>query len=94
MEVIVKRNVLLALCIAAAAAATAVDQAAWPFVVIRHTGTINKHPEVFEQLIDCHRRHRGACDEFWFAAGDSVKTLLAIARFARRSALRFRISRG
>ena len=69
MEVIVKRNVLLALCIAAAAAAAA-EQAAWPFVVIRHTGTINKHPEVFERLIECHRRHRGACDEFWFAAGD------------------------
>ena len=65
-----KRNALLALCIAAAAAAAAAEQAAWPFVVIRHTGTINKHPEVFERLIECHRRHRGACDEFWFAAGD------------------------
>ena len=64
-----KRNALLALCIAVAAAAAA-EQAAWPFVVIRHTGTINKHPEVFERLIECHRRHRGACDEFWFAAGD------------------------
>ena len=45
------------------------DQAAWPFIVIRHTEAINNHPKVFGQLIDCHRRHRGACDEFWFATG-------------------------
>ena len=58
----------------------------WPFIVIRHTGTINKHPKVFEQLIDCHRRHRGACDEFWFAAGDRNKpdvVAKACADFAR-----------
>lgn len=58
----------------------------WPFIVIRHTGTINSHPKVFEQLIDCHRRHRGACDEFWFAAGDRNKpdvVAKACADFAR-----------
>ncbi|MBR2837211.1 MAG: hypothetical protein IKE55_00340, partial [Kiritimatiellae bacterium] len=48
---------------------SAAGRAEWPFVVIRHTGGINGHPKVFEQLIDCHRRHPGACDEFWFAAG-------------------------
>jgi hypothetical protein len=58
----------------------------WPFIVIRHTGAINSHPKVFEQLIDCHRRHRGACDEFWFATGgrgtpEAVAT--ACADFAR-----------
>ena len=41
----------------------------WPFIVIRHTSAINESPETFERLIDCHRRHRGACDEFWFSAG-------------------------
>lgn len=41
----------------------------WPFIVIRHTKAVNDYPMVFEQLIDCHRRHRGACDEFWFATG-------------------------
>ena len=58
----------------------------WPFIVIRHTGAINSHPKVFEQLIDCHRRHRGACDEFWFAAGDRNKPEVvakACADFAR-----------
>ena len=61
--------------------------AEWPFIVIRHTGTINSSPEVFERLIDSHRRHRGACDEFWFAAGDRgtpnavAQDCAAIARF-------------
>ncbi len=62
------------------------DQAAWPFIVIRHTEAINNHPKVFGQLIDCHRRHRGACDEFWFAAGAREKpdvVAKACADFAR-----------
>ena len=62
-----KKSILSALCLAVAAAAA--GQAAWPFIVIRHTDAINDHPDVFERLIDCHRRHRGACDEFWFWAG-------------------------
>ena len=79
-------------CAVAACAATAVagSQAAWPFIVIRHTGTINGHPKVFEQLIDCHRRHRGACDEFWFAAGDRDRpesVAKACQDFARYRAL-------
>ena len=75
------------LCLVFAAATASADQAAWPFIVIRHTGAINGHPKVFEQLIDCHRRHRGACDEFWFAAGgrgtpDAVaKECVNFARF-------------
>ena len=73
------KKLFFALCMIAAAAwghAALPDRGraslpeAWPFIVIRHTGTINSHPQVFERLIDCHRRHRGACDEFWFAAGD------------------------
>ena len=41
----------------------------WPFIVIRHTSALNAAPEVFARLIDSHRRHPGACDEFWFSAG-------------------------
>ena len=41
----------------------------WPLVVIRHTSAINNASEVFMQLMECHRRHPGACDEFWFSAG-------------------------
>ena len=67
------KKVVSALCVAAVTVTAIADQAAWPFIVIRHTGTINNHPKVFEQLIDCHRRHSGACDEFWFAAGDREK---------------------
>ena len=68
-----------------AASAGQVD--AWPFIVIRHTGAINGNPKTFEQLIECHRRHPGACDEFWFAAGgrgtpDAVaKSCADFARF-------------
>lgn len=55
--------------VAAAGLAQAAAAEWWPFIVIRHTEAINGKPETFERLIDCHRRHRGACDEFWFAAG-------------------------
>ena len=47
----------------------------WPFIVIRHTSAINARPDVFAQLVDCHRRHPGVCDEFWFA-----KTILSVAK--------------
>ena len=60
--------------------------AKWPFIVIRHTHAINDSPETFGRLIDCHRRHRGACDEFWFSAGGrSVPKAVgeACAKFAR-----------
>jgi hypothetical protein len=30
---------------------------------------VNNLPDIFGQLADCHRRHPGACDEFWFATG-------------------------
>ena len=59
----------------------------WPFIVIRHGKAINDYPMVFEQLIDCHRRYRGACDEFWFATGDrktpdmAAKACADFARF-------------
>ena len=86
---------LFTLCVAVVAVTAVVAQEdvrpsvgteKWPFVVIRHTGAINSHPKVFEQLIDCHRRHRGACDEFWFAAGNRNKpdvVAKACADFAR-----------
>ena len=45
-----------------------IDKANWPFVIIRHTGGINGMPDVFAQLMESHRRHPGACDEFWFCA--------------------------
>ena len=65
-----KKTFALATCILAAVASAFGGSEEWPFIVIRHTGTINASPKVFERLIDCHRRHRGACDEFWFAAGN------------------------
>lgn len=51
----------------------------WPFIVIRHTMGVNGRPDIFEQLVDCHRRHQGACDEFWFATG-SRKTIPALEK--------------
>ena len=41
----------------------------WPLIAIRHTSALSDAPEVFMQLMECHRRHPGACDEFWFSAG-------------------------
>ena len=51
----------------------------WPFLVIRHTMGVNNLPDFFGQLADCHRRHPGACDEFWFATG-SRKTISALEK--------------
>ena len=60
-------------------------EAEWPFIIIRHTTGVNNLPDIFNQLADCHRRHPGACDEFWFATG-SRKTIPALeeecAKFA------------
>ena len=64
-----KNRFALAASLLVAGAAVSGAASDWPFIVIRHTGNINSNPKVFERLIDCHRRHRGACDEFWFAAG-------------------------
>ena len=62
----------------------------WPFIVIRHTGAINNTPEVFERLMEAHRAHRGACDEFWFwFSGPGWKTPEAVAEEAAKIA-RFR----
>ena len=58
----------------------------WPFIVIRHTGTINDKPEIFSRLAECHRQNRGACDEFWFAAGGRLMiegVAADCAKFAR-----------
>ncbi|MBR3085193.1 MAG: hypothetical protein IKH04_02195 [Kiritimatiellae bacterium] len=43
--------------------------AGWPLIAIRHTSAINDAPEVFARLMECHKRHPGACDEFWFSGG-------------------------
>ena len=69
MRIFFAAAVLGVLIMTVVAMSAPTDQAAWPFIVIRHTEAINNHPKVFGQLIDCHRRHRGACDEFWFATG-------------------------
>lgn len=85
-EVKMIKELLSALCIAVAAMTMAVEQKVWPFIVIRHTEAINKRPDIFKQLIDCHRRHRGACDEFWFATFDrEIPEVVAksCAEFAR-----------
>lgn len=76
--------VLVVVAAAGFAQATVVGQ--WPFIVIRHTMGVNDRPDIFGQLAECHRRHPGACDEFWFATG-SRKTIPALekecATFAR-----------
>ena len=41
----------------------------WPLIAIRHTSALNDAPEVFAQLMESHKRHLGACDEFWFSGG-------------------------
>ncbi|MBQ6923084.1 MAG: hypothetical protein IJQ73_00445 [Kiritimatiellae bacterium] len=41
----------------------------WPLVAIRHTSALTEAPEIFARLMECHRRHPGACDEFWFSGG-------------------------
>ena len=41
----------------------------WPLIAIRHTSALTDAPEVFARLMACHRRHPGACDEFWFSGG-------------------------
>ena len=51
----------------------------WPFLVIRHTTGVNDDPDLFARLMECHARHPGACDEFWFATG-SRKTIPALER--------------
>ena len=86
-----KRNALLALCIAVAAAAAA-EQAAWPFVVIRHTGTINKHPEVFEPVKPIVREihDSGAKIFFQISAGSGRSMLLPpiLRPFVKKGALK------
>ena len=51
----------------------------WPFLVIRHDTGVNDNPEVFARLMECHGRHPGACDEFWFATG-SRKTIVNLEK--------------
>ena len=55
--------------IVATLAASAAGAADWPLVVIRHTSALNDAPEVFARLMECHKQHPGACDEFWFSGG-------------------------
>ena len=62
----------------------------WPFITIRQTGLFAGREETLRQIVECHRRHPGACDEFWFATG-ARKPIPDIAReceaFARCRAL-------
>ena len=57
-----------ALC-AAALAAHGAAESDWPFVTIRQTGLFAGREETLRQIVECHKRHPGACDEFWFATG-------------------------
>ena len=78
--------VMMGVLALAEGAAVADSGERWPFIVIRHTGVLNGKPEIFGQLADCHRRYRGACDEFWFAGGGRLKidgVAEDVARFAR-----------
>ena len=77
------------ICLAAAVfcgAASADEE--WPLVVIRHTGNLNENPKVFERLMECHFRHPGACDEFWFAGGGRNTPEMLAAVAARIAAFR------
>ena len=67
-EALCPRSLAVATCALAAAVACA-QTSDWPLVVIRHTSALNEAPDVFAQLMECHKRHPGACDEFWFSAG-------------------------
>ena len=60
----------------------------WPFIVIRHTSAINAAPDVFARLMECHRRHPGACDEFWFSAGIRMTPEAAAADAKKFAAFR------
>ncbi len=51
----------------------------WPFITIRQTGLFAGNQETLRQIVECHRRHPGACDEFWFATG-SRKTIPDVAK--------------
>ena len=55
-------------------------------IAIRHPMSMNEKPGEFRLLIECHKRHPGACGEFWFATG-SRKTIpdleREVATFAR-----------
>ena len=79
-------NKMLAMAILAAAGTTAAGD--WPLVVIRHTGGINDNPKVFERLMESHLRHRGACDEFWFAGGGRSTPERLAAEAAKIAAFR------
>ncbi len=77
------------------AESTSVNQGAtpgakWPFIVIRHPMSVNEKPDEFGILVQTHRNHPGACDEFWFATG-SRKTIPELEKecgtFARYRAL-------
>ena len=41
---------------------------AWPLVTVRHTGTINETPKLYQALLDVHRHHPGSCDEYWLCS--------------------------
>ena len=69
------------LSIGAIAEEASAEKDGWPFIVIRHTRYLNDSPETFAKLIDCHRRHPGVCDEFWFSTGarKTVDEIRAVA---------------
>ena len=62
-------TVVSAVLCAAARAAAGADAADWPFITIRQTGLFAGQEETLRQIAECHKRHPGACDEFWFATG-------------------------
>ena len=52
-----------------AAQAAFAGETSWPFITIRQTGLFAGNEETLRQIVECHKRHPGACDEFWFATG-------------------------
>ena len=60
--------VSVAQCVAVRAAPATVAPD-WPFITIRQTGLFAGREETLRQIAECHKRHPGACDEFWFATG-------------------------
>ena len=100
------RVVLSALFMSVSLAAFALNGAGapdWPLVVIRHTSALNDAPEVFEKLMECHRRHPGACDEFWFSCGlrmtpegaaDAAKKVAAFRPLCEEAGIRLSYQQG
>ncbi len=77
--------VSIAQCVAVRAAPATVAPD-WPFITLRQTGLFAGREETLRQIVECHKRHPGACDEFWFATG-ARKPIAVVAKECEAFAL-------